>query len=144
VRHRAADRTAALRGLVLVAALLVPAAVVRAAAATTAASSPDDYARAAAGMLVVLAPYAVVVLLALAAYGVLGWRQKYLASAMILGPFTLVRPVVALVAALCGAWRGGAVDVVVVIALGTIAVLAVEPLAGRLWYAPDARLRSVT
>jgi hypothetical protein len=63
---------------------------------------------------------------------------------MILGPFTLVRPIVAVAAAGWGAWRGGAFDVGVVIALGTVAVLAVEPLADRLWYDPRARLGSVT
>ena len=37
-------------------------------------------------------------LIALACYAPLSWRPKYLASAVILGPFTLDRPVIAVLA----------------------------------------------
>ena len=39
---------------------------------------------------------ALLVLFAVGAYAVLGWRLKYLAWAVILGPFTFARPPVAL------------------------------------------------
>lgn len=138
VRHVTADRRASVRGALLGAGLLLPAAVVWKVAIRSEADRPDDLRRACDIVLAVLSPYAAVVLLALAAYAVLGWRQKYLASALILGPFTLLRPAAAALAAGYGVWRSDSAAVVAVIALGTVAVLAVEPLAGRLWYADTA------
>ena len=84
-------------------------------------------------MLVVLLPYAAVVGLALGAYGVLGWRLKYIAMAVILGPFTLARPVVALGSALAAACATDSVTVMIPVVLAIAAVLLVEPLAGRRW-----------
>jgi hypothetical protein len=132
VRHAAADRLAALCGVLMCAVLLVPAAAVRVLDAV--GGGEHDYAVPARAMLAVLLPYSGVVLLALAVYAGLGWRLKYLASAVILGPFTLARPLVAVAAAGCGWWRADGTSVVVVIALGTAAVLAVEPVCGAWWY----------
>lgn len=86
-------------------------------------------------MLVIYAPYALLVLAALACYAVLGWRLKYLASAVILGPFTLLRPAVAIAGAVAGAAQGRNAVVTAAVILSVIAVLAVEPLADRRWYA---------
>jgi hypothetical protein len=54
-------------------------------------------------------------------------------SALILGPFTLARPVVAILRAALGVALGTAVATAA--GLPAIAVLTVEPLAGRPWYA---------
>jgi hypothetical protein len=86
-------------------------------------------------MLAVYGPYALLVLLALLSYAVLGWRQRYLASALILGPFTFLRPVVALVGAVLAAVVGHDTVVALIACLATGAVLAVEPIADRVWYA---------
>ena len=66
----------------------------------------------------------------------LDWTLKYLASAVILGPFTFARPLVAVAGAVAGALSGADAVVTTTIVLATAAVLTVEPLAGRLWYAP--------
>jgi hypothetical protein len=135
VRHRQADALASRRGLALGALLLAPVA---AAIAIDAAARPDRlglYDAAGQGMLAVYLPYGVVVLLALGAYVTLSWRRRFLASALLLGPLTLVRPLVALAGAGAAWWvtRDLAVGVASVAAVA--AVLAVEPGAGRRWYA---------
>ena len=80
--------------------------------------------------LVVLAAGALV-LLALSAHVVLDWRRRFVASALVLGPFTLGRPAVALGGAAAGAWLSGDARVAVLGLAAGGAVLAVEPLAGR-------------
>lgn len=131
VRHLDVDRRSALIGLVLVCALLVPAAAVAGLGLGTGSVPRNEAGAAAWRMLDVLLPYAAVVTTALAAYAVLGWRQKYVAMALVLGPFTLVRPLIVIGAALAGAsgstsWLLGSV-----ILTGSAAVLAVEPLLNR-------------
>jgi hypothetical protein len=74
-------------------------------------------------------------LIALACYASLNWRPKYLASALILGPFTLDRPVIAVLGAALGVALSNDAAVATAVGLSVIAVLAVKPLAGRLWYA---------
>jgi hypothetical protein len=65
----------------------------------------------------------------------LNWRLRYyLASALVLGPFTLFRPGIAILGAAVGMALGRDVVTAFAAVLSAIAVLAVEPLAGRLWY----------
>jgi hypothetical protein len=135
IDHRAADRLAATRGGVLVAALLAP---LIAAAGIDAAANPTRlaaYRRAGEAMLAVYGPYSLLVLTALLAYGVLDWRQRYLASALILGPFTFLRPLVALGGSGLAAAIGNDTFVALIGFLAAGAVLAVEPIADRVWYA---------
>ncbi len=140
VEHRARDRTAARRGLVLMAVLLAPVALLAGAHALGAGAWPADaYLRAGTGMLVVYLPYAALTLLALAVYVVLDWRSGYLASAMVLGPFTLVRPLVAAVGVGVGVARAHDQVVALGCLLALAAVLAVEPLSGRLWWTEPRR-----
>jgi hypothetical protein len=94
----------------------------------------DACVRGGTGMLAVYLPYAVLVLAALACYGLLGWRHRFLASALILGPFTLARPAVAIAGAVAGAWNSP-ILIAVLCLTSTAAVLAVEPIANRRWYA---------
>lgn len=86
-------------------------------------------------MLAVYGPYALLVLIALACYALLDWRLKYLAAAVILGPLTLLRPGIAILGAALGIALGRDAAVAAAAGLSVVAVLAVEPLAGRLWYA---------
>ncbi|WP_299441462.1 hypothetical protein [uncultured Phycicoccus sp.] len=144
VEHRVRDRVAARRGLLLMGGLLLPVAVATGLHALAPGPWPAEaYVRAGTAMLAVYLPYAVVTLLALLGYLALGWRWGYLASAVILGPFTLVRPLVATAGVVAGAVRGddGGVTVGCLLALG--AVLAVEPLSGRLWWSAGQGVRSV-
>ena len=129
VDHRADDVRAQLRGLIVVALLLVPAAVL-------ALAGPQDATEAGRGMLTVYAPYGVLVLAALLVYGTLGWRTRFLAMAVILGPFTLLRPVVAVAGGLGGVLLADHVTTRVAVALAVAAVLAVGPICDRLWYRP--------
>lgn len=94
-----------------------------------------DYTRAGTAMLAIYGPYALLVLIALACYATLSWRLRYLASALILGPFTLLRPGSAILGTAAGVAASHDTAVAMAAILSVIAVLAVEPLAGRLWYA---------
>ncbi len=136
VDHRRSDIVAARRGLRLVVVLLTPAVALVGGAAAGGTWPDDAFARAGTAMVVVYVPYGVLVLLAVGAYAVLDWKLKYLASAVILGPFTFARPLVAVAGAVAGALSGADAVVTTTIVLATAAVLTVEPLAGRLWYEP--------
>jgi hypothetical protein len=85
-----------------------------------------------------LRPYALLVLIALACYAALNWRLKYLASALMLGPLTLLRPVIAILGGALGLAQGNVSAAAAAVCVSVIAILAVEPLAGRLWYARNA------
>jgi hypothetical protein len=137
VRHRPADLLASRRGLALGALLLTPVAAVVAADATR-PGRIGLYSAAGRAMLVVYLPYGVVVLLALAAYATLSWRRRFLANALLLGPLTLVRPLVALVGAGAACWVTQDLTVVLVSLASVAGVLAVEPTAGHRWYARNA------
>ncbi len=93
------------------------------------------YRGAGVGMLAVYAPYAALVLLALAGYLTLGWRSRFLASALLLGPLTLVRPAVVLAGVVVVAVAMRDVVATALVLGAAAAVLAVEPVAGRRWYA---------
>ena len=90
-------------------------------------------------MLAVYGPYALLVLAALACYATLNWQLKYLASALVLGPFTLLRPGIAILGAALGIALGKDPVTAFAAVLSAIAVLGVEPLAGRLWYTRKVR-----
>ena len=132
IHHRRRDRRAAARGVALVIILVAPAGIV-AGVDVLGPRSGHEYAAAATAMLEVLLPYASVVALALAAYAVLDWRWSYLAMALILGPFTLARPIVALAAVAVGIGHARGLAMTAALVLGTLGVLAVEPIAGLTW-----------
>lgn len=133
INHRSEDRYAAARGVGLVLVLLAPATLVAAVDILGGDTTFHQYDSAAKHMLQVLMPYAGIVLLALATYALLDWRRKYLAMALILGPFTLARPFIALAATAIGVATAHHALTVVAILLGTFGLLAVEPVAGRAW-----------
>lgn len=132
VDHTADDRRGLRAGAVLVGLLLLPATVIAAIDLATGGDAAA-YQRAGTAFLLVIGPYALLVVLALAGYRALHWRLRYLASALILGPFTLLRPCVVIIAAIVGASRGGDPVVGVSGGLACAAVLAVEPLLDRRW-----------
>ncbi len=134
VRHRRADVLASRRGLALGALLVGPVAAALAADAAR-ADRIDHYSAAGRAMLGVYLPYGLVMLLAMAAYTTLSWRFRFLASALILGPLTLVRPLVALVGGGAAWWATRDATVGVLCLAAVAAVLAVEPAVGRRWYA---------
>lgn len=129
VDHRADDVVARRRGLALLAVLLLPAAAL-------ALVQPGDATDAGAAMLAVYAPYGALVLAALVAWRTLSWRVRFLASALVLGPFTWVRPVVAVAGGVLGCWQADRAVTQAAVVLAVAAVLAVQPLADHLWYAP--------
>ena len=126
---------ASLRGLMVAASLLAFEGVVLSVAlAADGGRSYDALVRAGGRMLLVLLPFAAVVVLSLAAYWLLPMRESTLVIVVGLGPFTLVRPLVVLAAALTAVigthtW---------LVWLGTLltagGVLAVEPFVHRRWY----------
>jgi len=136
IHHRASDQQAARRGAVLVIVLLAPAGALAIADVLANHHHLRAYMQAGSAMLMIYAPYALLALAALACYTAAGWRLKYLASAVILGPFTLLRPAVAIAGAVVGTAHGNDGVVTTTVVLSVMAVLAVEPLAGRRWYAP--------
>ncbi|MGH3510035.1 MAG: hypothetical protein ACRDPI_07380 [Nocardioidaceae bacterium] len=139
IGHRKSDVLATYRGAVLGAALLAPAVAFFGVDVGLLDSSPSDYRSAGEAALIVFVPYAALTMLALAIYGFLGWRRKYLASAAVLGPFTLVRPLVVAAGALFGILRADDVRVTIAILWSAAAVLGVEAVAGRVWYASAQR-----
>jgi len=134
INHRQSDYQAARRGAGLLCILLAPAVAAACADILVHPADVDQYTRAGKAMLEVYGPYALLVLIALACYAALNWRLKYLASALILGPFTLVRPVVAILGGALGVTLSNSTAVAAAVGLSVLAVLAVEPLAGCLWY----------
>jgi hypothetical protein len=135
ISHRASDRRAARRGAGLAAVLLIPAVLLTCVGAALDHSQAEIFLRAGELMLDAYAPYGLAGTVALIAYATLGWRKRYLASAAILGPFTLLRPAVVILGA--GLAIGVTRDLAVALSatLAVIAVLAVEPGADRVWYA---------
>ncbi len=135
ISHRRSDHQAARRGAGLALLLLAPMIAVVCADTAVYPAHLGDYTRAGMAMLAVYGPYALLVLGALACYATLNWRLRYLASALILGPLTLLRPGIALLGAALGAATCGDTTVAVAVGLSAIAILTIEPLAARLWYA---------
>jgi len=133
VDHVASDRTALRRGAWLVVVLTTPAVLALVVDIGLRGERVHVYVQAARTFLVILAPYAATVLAALAAYAALSWELKYLASALILGPFTLVRPYVAIAATVITVLGASDWSVAVAAALATAGVLLVEPVANRLY-----------
>lgn len=128
IRRGAADLRAQMRGLAVGAVLLLPAAVLALAAG-------GDALVAGRAMLAVYAPYAAVVLLALLVHQTVGWRLRFLAMAVVLGPATLLRPLVAVAGGMSGVLAVDGVLAPAAVALAVAAVLAVEPVCDRFWYA---------
>lgn len=135
IRHLRQDISGAIRGLATVSALLTPVVAFAVLDVSTDAARPPAYVRAGEAMLAAYVPYATLALAALGCYTVLGWRHRFLAGAIILGPFTLARPAVALVGAGAGAWASQSTLAASLAGAAAIAVLAVAPVASRLWYA---------
>ena len=135
ISHRQSDYQAARRGAGLACVLLAPVITIVSADVLAHPARLDGYARAGTVMLAVYGPYALLALIALACYAILDWRLKYLASALILGPFTLLRPGIAILGAALAMALSNDPVVAIAAGLSVIAVLAVEPLADRLWYA---------
>ncbi|MCX5402126.1 hypothetical protein [Streptomyces sp. NBC_00102] len=140
-KHRAIAR-AALRGLAAGAVLLLAPAITAGGVLLIA----DDRARAYAsladggiGYLVPLVVYAAVVLLSLAAYFVLPFRASTLAVVVGLGPLTLLRPLALGIACLGALVHDGGWTSLLVGAVAGVAVLCVEPLVHRRWYAEVLR-----
>jgi hypothetical protein len=140
INHRQADRQAARRGAWLGCLLLAPAITLCTCDILIHRARITGYTQAGEAMLAVYAPYALIVVGALTCYAVLGWRQRYLASAVILGPLTLLRPAVAVLGVVAAAAAGRDLVVTACAALSVIAVLAVEPIADRRWYARTVAL----
>jgi hypothetical protein len=136
IDHRSSDHRAARRGAILLAILLTPAVVFTCIVTALDPASTGPYLRAGKIMLAIYSPCALAVFAGLAVYATLDWRKRYLASAAILGPFTLIRPAWIVVGAGLALAAGHNVTVTITAVLAVIGVLATEPLAGRLWYAP--------
>jgi hypothetical protein len=137
IDHRRDDLRGIRRGALVGTVAVLPAAAVF--VLTAGSWTPSELTRSAGTMLLVLVPYAAVVVAALLVYGLLPWRWRYLASAAILGPMTFLRPAVACLAAVLGTITASSAGVGATIWLGTVAVLAVEPICDRLWARDSAQ-----
>ncbi|WP_030667883.1 hypothetical protein [Streptomyces cellulosae] len=136
-KHRAVTRSA-LRGLAVGSVLLVTPALTAVTVLMTAGDQAHAYAAltdGAIGYLLPLTVYAAAVMLSLAAYFVLPFRASTLAMVVGLGPLTLLRPLVVVVACLGALATGGGWRSLLVGAVAGTAVLCVEPVVHRRWYA---------
>lgn len=144
IRTRRRDLLAQARGLAVVTLLLLPAVALG--ARGLAAGDAAAWRRAAQAMVASYLPFGALVLLALAAYATLTWERRFLATAVILGPGTFLRPLVAVGGGVLAVVRAGDGLVALGVVLAVAAVLAVEPLCDRLWYrrlapsVPDPRV----
>jgi hypothetical protein len=134
INHCESDYQVARGGAGLLCVLLAPVIAAACADAVARHGNLGDYTRAGQAMLSIYGPYGLVVLMALASYATLTWRFKYLASALILGPLTLLRPVIAVLGGVSGIAASDSTAVAIAASLSVIAVLAVELLASRIWY----------
>jgi len=141
IKHRAADFQAAARGVALLSVLLVPPIAVALAAVLPRHTETAVFTRAGIAMLMIYGPFGLLALAALACYLTLGWRQRYMACAVILAPLTLTRPVVAVLGGVFAALTAHQAVVTICAVLAVAAVLTVEPLADRYWYGGPAVAR---
>lgn len=126
---RALVRTGARRGAVA-GGLVVVAVAVAALIGSTDPAVGSELVGAGVRALVVLGPFGLV-----AAAGFVGYLgpsldARCLAVAVVLGPCTLARPAVLVIAAAAGGWTASG-SVRAVALLGAVALVAVEPLLGR-------------
>ncbi|MFE0176542.1 hypothetical protein ACFWZ2_29920 [Streptomyces sp. NPDC059002] len=138
IRKRRAAVRSGLRGLAVGAVLLLVPVATACALLLCAADRNAAYAELAdggTGFLLPLAAYAAVVLVTLVGYFVLPFRASTLAMVVGLGPLVLLRPLV--VAAACAGTLlgGGGPAALLVGVVAGAAVLCVEPLTHRRWYA---------
>jgi hypothetical protein len=91
----------------------------------------DDLLEAARWMLLPLAGYATLVLAALGVWATAEADLRTLASVVVLGPFTLVRPLVIASAAFLGAWHAPSWPARGAVAAVCALQLAIEPWLGR-------------
>lgn len=144
IRTGRRDALAQARGLAVVVVLLLPSVLLG--ATGLAAGDRAAWQRAAEALVAAYLPFGALILLALAAYATLTWERRFLAVAMILGPGTLLRPLVAVAGGAVAVVRAGDGWVAAGVVLAVAAVLAVEPLCDRCWYrhlvpsVPDPRV----
>lgn len=131
VDHRQEDHEGLLRGAFFGLLLSTPAVIALIVDVTVGDQRLTAYRDAGTVFLVIVGPYALVVLAALGVYGALRWELKYLASAVILGPFTLLRPLLVAVATAVAVWHHPATGIAVSAALAASSVLLVEPMLNR-------------
>lgn len=142
VRRPGAVRRSHARGTLTAAVVVAPVVVAASLDVLARPAALAAYERAGAAMLAVYVPYALVVLLAMVAYAVLDWRHRFLATAVVLGPGTFLRPAVAVVGALVAVRAAADVRVAVLGLAAVVGVLLVEPLLDQGWRrrAPELEL----
>ena len=91
-----------------------------------------DYNLAGARMLLVYIPYAVIILLAFLVRSVPSVDIRSITSTLVFGPFTLIRPVVAIAGLIYGVWAVPRMATVMVGALVLIMMLSLERILNRL------------
>ncbi|MDH2413873.1 hypothetical protein [Nocardioides sp. CER19] len=129
--HRHEDRRGLRRGAMLGVIVSSPAVTAMAVDLTVGGQRVTAYRDAGAVFLTIVGPYALIVLAGLGVYGALRWEFKYLASAVILGPFTLLRPFVVLAATVVAVRHTPAPGVAITAILAAASVLLVEPVLNR-------------
>ena len=91
-----------------------------------------DYNLAGARMLLVYIPYAVIILLAFLVRSVPSVDIRSITSTLVFGPFTLIRPAVAIAGLVYGVWAAPRMATVIVGAIVLIMMLSLERVLNRL------------
>lgn len=136
VRHRRQDLVASARGLMVFGTTVAPLPALVYMSVAGGEARVVDWVAAAGAMLAVYVPYGLVVLAALVAFAVLPWQVGYLATAILLGPLTFARPLVAVAGALLAWILVDAVPVRFGLVGAVVVILGIEPAVGRRWYLP--------
>jgi hypothetical protein len=91
-----------------------------------------DYNLAGTRMLLVYVPYAVTILLALVVRSIPSVDIRSITSTLVFGPFTLIRPAVAIAGLCYGVWAAPRIETVIVGAIVLIMMLSLEGTLNRL------------
>jgi len=128
------DAIAASRGVFVLAVAEAILIVVLAFGKPSSSGLPEQFDRAGRAMLSVYIPFAVVIILGLLAYFTLSWRRRFLAVAVLLGPLTLLRPLIAIGGLVLAVASTGSAFIRLTFVAAVCTCLIVEPTCEHLWY----------
>jgi hypothetical protein len=131
VRKRAYYLRAVGRGFLAVALTLVPLIALTALLLSRSPQLEADFAAAGRAALFVYGPYATLVLCALALWAIPALDVRTLATVIILGPFTMLRPLVVAAGLVAAAFARPRLEVTLLVVCVGALMLSIERLLGR-------------
>jgi hypothetical protein len=128
------DAIAAGRGVFVLAVAGLILIVALALAKPSSTGLSEQFNLAGRAMLTIYVPFAFVIVLGLLVYFTLSWRHRFLAVAVLLGPLTLLRPLIAIVGLVLAVASTDSAFIRLTFVVAVCASLIVEPTCEHLWY----------